>query len=245
MAQSNDVTGALRRDPSDMSGVPDLEAPPGCRGILFEPAYKPILFVLILMTVMGAAITTAFYLLGPSFLGSAGNQPGGGPGGPGASASVAPTAIGVPAITERFFDSGTSHISVTGPFSLGGDLALDTIASYVTNQGRATIVFGPPDPNALLVQVTFNEPEDTVTVIQGDRRATGMDTDCVFTVTVSETLIAGHISCPSAEAFNGDASLGTATIELEFSAGSPPGGGIDGDGGEVGPDGNPIGTPND
>lgn len=143
--------------------------------------------------------------------------PNAGAGGPG-GASVLP--VGVPRISERFFDTGTSHSSVTGALALGGDLPIDTVASYVSNQGRATIVFGAPDPNALLLQVTFNEPEDTVTVIQGDRRVTGSDDDCVFNVTVTETLVAGHISCPFAEAFNGEESLGTASIELDFSGGS-------------------------
>jgi hypothetical protein len=126
----------------------------------------------------------------------------------------------VPVISERYFDLGTSHAAVTGALSLSGDLAIDTIASYVSNQGRANIVFGPPDPNALLVQVTFNEPEDTVTVIQGDHRATGMDADCAFNIQVTDTLVAGHISCPAVDAFNGEENVGSASIELEFSAGS-------------------------
>ena len=155
-----------------------------------------------------------------------GNPAGGGPGG--GTLTVAP----VPPISDRFFDTGTSHAEVSGALTLAGDLAIDTIASYVSNHGRANIVFGPPDPNALLVQVTFNEPEDTVTVIQGDKRATGMDTDCVFNVQVTEALVAGHISCPSVDAFDGEQNLGKATIELDFSAGSIPGDDGNPDGGD-------------
>jgi hypothetical protein len=203
---------------------PSPNAPTGCmlRGAGILAAGVGIVLFLMLW----------FFVIGPYFIGPAAAPSGGGGNqlqsqaagsGAGGATPTPPSGPGpVPAISERYFDSGTSHVAVTGGLTLSGDLAIDTVSSSVTNQGRALIVFGPPDPNALLVVVTFNEPEDAVTVTQGTKRATGIDSDCAFTVQVTDALVSGHVSCPSVDAFDGDQAIGTASIELDFSAESLP-----------------------
>jgi hypothetical protein len=169
------------------------------------------------------------YIVGPAAAPSGGQgnqlQSPGSSSGAGGATPTAPIAGYVPPISERFFDSGTSHVAVTGALTQSGDLAIDTITSYVSPQGRALIVFGPPDPEALIVVFTVNEPEDALTVTQGVLRATGIEADCTFNVQVTDELISGHISCPAVDAFDGDVKVGTASIELDITAESAPEGG--------------------
>lgn len=140
----------------------------------------------------------------------------------------------VPYISPRYIDSGSSHAAVTGAMSYSGDLAADQIRSYVDDEGLAWLAFGgePTGPDGEpgpAVLVTFNEPEDAVTVAVGTRRATGQDDACVFDIQVTATLVSGHISCASVDVYDGDEVIGTSSIELDFTAGSPPGGGVETD----------------
>jgi hypothetical protein len=124
----------------------------------------------------------------------------------------------VPPISERYFGSGSVQARVEGAMSVDANLEIDTIKSYVSNDGLAWIAYGAQQPGADEVLITFNEPEDTVTVAQGARFVKGLDDECRFDVTVTDALVSGHISCPAAEAYEGDQPIGQASIEVDFTA---------------------------
>jgi hypothetical protein len=126
----------------------------------------------------------------------------------------------VPPISERYFSGGSTQGSVTGAFSVP-DLPIDALTSYVDNEGLAWIHFGTGvagEPEAL---ITFNEPENAITVARDGFSATGQDDDCTFNVQVTGTLVSGHISCTNLPVVKDDGeSAGTVSIELDFTAAS-------------------------
>lgn len=125
----------------------------------------------------------------------------------------------VPPISERFFVGGSVHAVTRGALASEVDLPIDEIKSYVSNDGLAWIAFGAQGgPDEVLI--TFNEPENTVTVAQGSRWVKGVDDECAFDVDVTEALVSGHISCATAEVYEGDQLVGEASIEVDFTAAS-------------------------
>jgi hypothetical protein len=192
-----------------------------------------LLGVVAFLAVISIVVLAAVFGMGDSLLGGgpapahpAPNAVPGGAGGiavPRSSASpglaTAPTTVAatVPPISERTFGSGSTQAVVTGGFAEQVDLDIDTIRSYVEPEGLAWIAFGGNDGPQVLI--TFNEPEDTVTVAHGARFAKGVDGQCQFSVQVTDTLVSGHVYCPNATVYAIDGSVtGSATIELTFAA---------------------------
>ena len=137
----------------------------------------------------------------------------------------------VPEMSARYFGGGTTHASVSGALSISGDLALDTISSEVSNDGLAWLSFGTRTPGDPEILITFHEPENAVTVAQGDLHATAQDDACSFRVRVTPALISGTVSCADIPVFRDDEPAGTTSISVEFSAetasGDPGGGETD------------------
>jgi hypothetical protein len=134
-------------------------------------------------------------------------------------ADAGPGGADVPYISERLFSGGTTQGTVAGAFSVP-DLTINSYTSYVDNEGLAWIAFGEGiagEPEAL---ITFNEPENAITVANGGFSATGQDGDCTFDVHVTPTVVSGHISCHDLQAMNGGEAAGTVSIELDFTASS-------------------------
>lgn len=142
------------------------------------------------------------------------NGPGGASQGP-SSPSVPPQSV-IPPISDRFFGGGSAQAGVTGAFSLTTSMTIDTIRSYA-DDGLGWIGFESADGEIL---VALNEPENSVTIAQGDLVAIGADDACSFQIQVTPTLVSGHIACPSVDVYQGEKVTGQATIELDFTASS-------------------------
>lgn len=192
-----------------MSDVPDTGAF-GCR-LPFGLGLMAFVALAIL------AVTLAAFAL-PLLFG--GGLPGQGPGGNGQGAPNGPGADdGIPAVSDRYFSTGSAQASVTGGISISPSIGIDPIASYAQD-GLVWLSFiDPGNPGAGEVLVAFNEPEDSVAVAQGSLRAIGVDDACTFDVAVTAGLISGHVACPSVDVYDGDKDTGNDTsIQLDFSA---------------------------
>lgn len=122
-------------------------------------------------------------------------------------------------ISDRYFTSGSVTTAMSGgPFLVSGNLQIDPEKAYAKD-GLGWIAFadGPTD-----VLISINEPENAIAVARGDTYATAQDDACAWDVHVTEALVSGHISCPSVPVVQGTETVGTTSIELDFSAGSEP-----------------------
>jgi hypothetical protein len=180
---------------------------PGPRGCQFPVIALGVALVLLLM-LSGAAILMIFG-------GLPGNAPPPGPVGPGNDS--------IPPISDRLFTDGSAQAAVKGDLSINANLSTDKIRSYVQD-GLSWIGFGTEGANdgTAEILITFGEgdPGNSVEVTSGDRVAIGKDAQCQFSVHVTATLVSGHVSCPSADVFNGTEVVGKVSIELDFSASS-------------------------
>jgi hypothetical protein len=121
----------------------------------------------------------------------------------------------IPEVSDRYYDSGDASTTVTGPFSLTDQIAIDPVASY-SQDGLSWISFN--DGGDAEILVVFGEPENSVTVAQGTNVAIGRDDACNFDITVTASSVSGSISCAAADVMNGSEPSGqTVRIELQFS----------------------------
>lgn len=120
----------------------------------------------------------------------------------------------VPPISDRYFGDGSVATTVTGDLQFTGNLELDTLRSYAQD-GLGWIDFAAGDAEVL---IALHEPENSVTIVDGDLRATGVDAECAFNIEVTTALISGSVSCVDIGVFRNDERTGTATIEVQFTA---------------------------
>lgn len=146
----------------------------------------------------------------------------------------------VPIISDRLFSTGSVQSTVSGDLTFDVDLSLDTDKSYVADD-LAWIAY--EDGGLVTVLVSLHEPENSVAISDGQHTALGVDTQCVFNVTVTPALVSGHVSCPKAQALDGAKQVGTTSIELDFSAGTLPGSEGGGGGSDQGGDSTPTDEP--
>jgi hypothetical protein len=137
-----------------------------------------------------------------------------GPDGPGEQNRPALNAP-IPAISDRYFASGSVHALVHGYFEFDISPSLDEDNSYVKD-GFAWIGYGKTSPTVL---VSLNEPENSVAVSDGHRTALGVDSQCVFNVRVTDGEISGSVKCEHAQALLDGEVVGTESIVIDrFSA---------------------------
>ena len=133
----------------------------------------------------------------------------------------------IPAVSDRYYDTGDASTTVTGPFSLSGQIAIDAIKSY-SQDGLSWIDFN--DSGGTEALVVFGEPSNSVTIAQGPNVAIGRDDACNFDITVTESSVSGSVSCAAADVMNGSEPSGqTASIHLQFSTTTHPMDSGDGD----------------
>lgn len=127
----------------------------------------------------------------------------------------------IPPISDRFFDGGGSQATSSGFFNITLDLPIDDVRSYV-DEDLAWIGFGELQRDASgEILIALGEPENSVTLAQGDFLVIGTDEDCAIEVEVTETTVSGHISCVGVEGQNvEDGSTGPVDFELDFTADS-------------------------
>jgi len=154
---------------------------------------------------------------------NAGNQNGQGIQ-PGPLASgAAPSPPDIPEISPRLYTGGNASASVSGDFDFSGQLAVDTHASYTSRHGLSWIAFSDPgNPQAGDILVVFGEPENSVAVSTGTTVAIGRDAECDFDIHVTESSVAGSVSCASVEVEREGQPGGTSSIHLEFSTTTAP-----------------------
>lgn len=139
--------------------------------------------------------------------------PGGQPG-----VAATPTPGTVPPVSDRHFRSGSAHAVASGDLSFDVQLPIDKDKAYAQD-GLAWIAFGSPgDSRAVLV--SFDEPANSVAISRGGETALGVDDQCDFDVTVTDTQVSGHITCPDADALRDGKRVGSVSIDVTFSAGS-------------------------
>ena len=184
------------------------------------------------------------------------NQAVQGPGSQG-DPNVNPASDVIPEISNRYYDSGGATSSIGGgPFSLSGAIQIDPHASY-TQDGLTWISFidnGHPDAGEILI--VFGEPENSVTLAQGDTNVIiGNDDECKFDIKVTDGSVSGTVKCAKADVMTGFPSVPsglTAAIDLQFSTATTlmdgDGGAGDGSGGDDGSTvdpGDAVQTPTD
>lgn len=152
---------------------------------------------------------------------------------------VDPAGDVIPAISNRYYNSGSASTTVGGgPFVLNDPIQIDTVASY-TQDGLSWISFiDSSNPDAGEILIALGEPENSVTVSHGtDNVIIGSDDECKFDLTVTEGSVSGTVKCAKADVMTGLPSVPsgkTASIDLQFSTatspmeagGSDPGGGV-------------------
>jgi hypothetical protein len=196
--------------PADASGAPDVPGKFGC----FTVAFVILGALLLILTILVLILSVVTDHFPPDFSRlSPANGQAIGPGNDGA----------IPPISDRLFSGGSAQAAVKGDLSINADLSTDKVRSYVQN-GLSWIGFGTEGANdgSAEIVITFGEgdPGNSVAVTSGDRVAIGEDDQCQFSVHVTDTLVSGHVSCPSADVFNGTEVVGKVSIELDFSASS-------------------------
>jgi hypothetical protein len=130
-----------------------------------------------------------------------------------------PQADVIPAVSDRYFASGSAQVSVSDGIEISPSLEVEAHTSYA-NEGLLWLSFlDRTNPDAGEILLVLDEPENSLAVVNGPLRAIGTDDQCVFTIQVSDAMLSGHVSCSEVDVLNNEVDTGTnASIELDFQA---------------------------
>jgi len=165
----------------------------------------------LVLALLGGLALAVLLLTRPSGLGPVVPQSGG-------VTRAGPTPGGVPAVSNRHFESGSAHGVAAGDLSLGFFLPIDRDQAYAQD-GLAWIAFGEPgEPEAILV--SLDEPENSVAISRGGETALGVGRQCQFNIVVTGDEVSGTITCREADALRDGRKVGHVSIDVSFRAGS-------------------------